>query len=327
MRQVLRRVLDAAILLWIVLTLTFLLLRAAPGDPTALLIPPSATAADAARVRTRLGLDRPLVVQYARWAGGVLRGDLGESFARHEPVTRLLAQALPVSLYLGVVSLLLTFLVGITVGTVQAARRGRASDTALTVISTSVYAAPSYWLALALVALFTYGAARWGFPAALRLPAFGMRDPAGIESGGWGAFADLVRHSILPVLTLTLIGAAGIARYTRTIVADLLGLDFVRTAQAKGVASRKVYARHVLANALPPLVVLFALALPGVLAGSVFVETVFAWPGMGQLMVTSILQRDYPVVMGAAALYAALVIMANLAGDLALPALDPRRRA
>ena len=327
MRLVLRRVLDAAILLWIVLTLTFLLLRAAPGDATAVLIPPSATAADAARARARMGLDRPLVVQYARWAGGVLTGDLGESFARHEPVTRLLARALPVSLLLGVVSLLLTFVIGIAVGTVQAARRGRAADTALTVVSTSVYAAPSYWLALALVAVFTYGAARCGFPAALRLPAFGLRDPAGIESGDWRAFADLVRHSVLPVLTLTLIGAAGIARYTRTIVADLLGLDFVRTAKAKGATSRSVYARHVLSNALPPLVVLFALALPGVLAGSVFVETVFAWPGMGQLMVTSILQRDYPVVMGAAALYAALVILANLAGDLALPALDPRRRA
>ncbi|HEY9479088.1 MAG TPA: ABC transporter permease [Gemmatimonadaceae bacterium] len=327
MRQVLRRVLDAAILLWIVLTLTFLLLRAAPGDPTAVLIPPSATAADAARVRARLGLDRPLIVQYARWASGVLTGDLGESFARNEPVTRLLARALPVSLLLGVVSLLLTFVIGVLVGTVQAARRGRAADTTLTVISTAVYAAPSYWLALALVAVFTYGAARWGFPAALRLPAFGLRDPAGMETGRWLALADLARHAVLPVLTLTLIGAAGIARYTRTIVADILGLDFVRTARAKGVVSRGVYVRHVLSNALPPLVVLFALALPGVLAGSVFVETVFAWPGMGQLMVRSILQRDYPVVMGAAALYAALVILANLAGDLALPALDPRRRA
>lgn len=327
MRLVLRRVLDAAILLWIVLTLTFLLLRAAPGDPAAVLIPPSATAADAARTRARMGLDRPLVVQYARWAGGVLTGDLGESFARHEPVTRLLGRALPVSLVLGVVSLLLTFLIGIAVGTVQAVRRGRRADTVLTVISTSIYAAPSYWLALALVAVFTYGAARWGFPAALRLPAFGLRDPAGMEAGSWRSLVDLARHAVLPVLTLTAIGAAGVARYTRTIVADLLSLDFVRTARAKGASSRSVYARHVLSNALPPLVVLFALALPGVLAGSVFVETVFAWPGMGQLMVTSILQRDYPVVMGAAALYAALVILANLAGDLALPALDPRRRA
>ncbi len=326
MRQLLERALDAVVLLWIVLTLTFLLLRAAPGDPTAVLIPPSATAADAARVRARLGLDRPLVVQYALWAGGVLRGDLGESFARREPVTRLLAQAVPVSALLGAVSLLLTFVFGIAVGTVQAIARGRKSDTALTVVTTSVYAAPSYWLALALVAFFTYGTARWGLPSALRLPAFGMRDPAGLESGRWSALADLVRHSVLPVLTLTLIGAAGIARYTRTVVADLLGLDFVRTARAKGVVGRTVYLRHVLANALPPLVVLFALALPGVLAGSVFVETVFAWPGMGRLMVEAILQRDYPVVMGAAVLYAALVILANLAGDLALPALDPRRR-
>lgn len=326
MRLVVRRVLDAMILLWIVLTLTFLLLRAAPGDPAAVLIPPSATAADAARVRARMGLDRPLIVQYARWAGGVLTGDFGESFARHEPVTRLLRRALPVSLLLGIVSLFLTFVIGIVTGTIQAARRGRATDTLLTVISTSVYAAPSYWLALALVAVFTYGAARWGFPAALRLPAFGLHDPAGTATGGWRYAGDLARHAILPVLTLTAIGAAGIARYTRTIVADILGLDFVRTARAKGMAARTVYARHVLSNALPPLVVLFALALPGVLAGSVFVETVFAWPGMGQLMVTSILQRDYPVVMGAAALYAALVILANLAGDLALPALDPRRR-
>ena len=326
MRLVLRRALDAAILLWIVLTLTFLLLRAAPGDPAALLIPPSATAADAARARARLGLDRPLIVQYARWARGVLTGDLGESFTRHEPVVTLLRRALPISLSLGVVSLVLTFVLGIAVGTLQAARRGRPVDTALTVISTGIYAAPSYWLALALVAVFTYGAARWGFPAALRLPAFGLRDPAGIESGGWRSFVDLARHSVLPVLTLTAIGAAGVARYTRTIVADLLSLDFVRTVRAKGAPSLTVYARHVLANALPPLVVLFALALPGVLAGSVFVETVFAWPGMGQLMVISILQRDYPVVMGAATLYAALVILANLAGDLALPALDPRRR-
>jgi peptide/nickel transport system permease protein len=326
MRLLVRRLLAAAGLLWLVLTLTFLLLRMAPGDPAALLIPPSASAADVARERARLGLDRPLVVQYARWAGGVLKGELGESFARREPVATLLGRALPVSLGLGIVSLMLTFVLGIAVGTCQAARRGEAADTTLTVLSTAVYAAPSYWLALALVALFTYGTVRWGLPAALRLPAFGMHDPAG-ESTGWSATLDLMRHAVLPVLTLTAIGAAGIARYTRSIVADVLGMAFVRAARAKGITRRTLYVRHVLTNALPPLVVLFALALPGVLAGSVFVETVFAWPGMGQLMVQSIFARDYPVVMGAAALYAALVILANLAGDLVLPLLDPRRRA
>jgi peptide/nickel transport system permease protein len=325
MRLLVRRLLAAAGLLWLVLTLTFLLLRMAPGDPAAFLIPPSASAADVARERARLGLDRPLLVQYARWAGGILKGDLGESFARHEPVSELLGRALPVSLGLGLTSLALTFVIGIAVGTYQAARRGAAADTTLTVLTTAVYAAPSYWLALALVALFTYGTVRWGLPAALRLPAFGMHDPAG-QSTGWRATVDLVRHALLPVLTLTAIGAAGIARYTRSIVADVLGMLFVRAAKAKGITRRALYVRHVLVNALPPLVVLFALALPGVLAGSVFVETVFAWPGMGQLMVQSIFARDYPVVMGAAALYAALVILANLTGDLVLPLLDPRRR-
>ena len=321
-----RRIADAVVLLWLVLTLTFLLLRAAPGDPAALLVPPSASAADVARIRSELGLDAPLVVQYARWAGGVLKGDLGQSFAFRRPVSAVLREALPVSLGLGAASLLLTFLVGVAVGTYQAIHRGRAPDTALTIATTAVYAAPSYWLALALVAVFTYGAARWGFPAALRLPAFGVHDPAG-EFHGVAAVVDVIRHAILPVLTLAAIGAAGIARYARTAVADLLGMQFVRTARAKGIAPRTLYVRHVIRNALPPLLILFALALPGVLAGSVFVETVFAWPGMGHLMVTSILSRDYPVVMGATVIYAAMVITANLAADLALPLLDPRRRA
>ena len=326
MRHAVRRLLDAVLLFWLVVTLTFLLLHAAPGDPSVYLIPPTATAADAARARTALGLDRPLVVQYARWAGGVLGGDLGESFAARQPVARLLADALPVSLGLGLSSLTLTFLVGIAVGLVQAARRGTRTDTALTVITTAVYSAPSYWLALALVAVFTYGAVRWHLPAALRLPAFGVRDPAR-TAHGWAAAADVLRHAILPVATLAAIGAAGIARYTRSIAAEILAMPFVRTARAKGVSRAGVLFRHALSNALPPLVVLLALALPGVLAGSVFVETVFAWPGMGRLMVTAIFARDYPVVMGAAMLYAALVILANLAGDLALPFLDPRRRA
>lgn len=325
MRMLAGRLAQSVLLLWIVATLTFLLLRAAPGDPAALLIAPSASAADIAHARAELGLNRPLPVQYARWGRALLKGKLGESFVTREPVSLVLERALPVSLGLGLSSLLLTFLLGILVGTLQAARRGGPLDTALTVASTAVYAAPSYWLSLALVALFTYGAARWGFPPALRLPAFGMRDPAG-DASGWSALTDLMRHAILPVVTLTAIGAAGIARYSRTLVSDVTGHAFVQTARAKGVTRTTLYLHHVLRNALPPLVVLFALALPGVLAGSVFVETIFAWPGMGRLLVSSILARDYPVVMGATVLYAALVILANLAGDLALPVLDPRRR-
>ncbi|HUF28836.1 MAG TPA: ABC transporter permease [Gemmatimonadaceae bacterium] len=320
----LRRLGGAAMLLWLVVTLTFVLIRLAPGDAAELLTPPTATAEDAARFRAEAGLDRPVLVQYARWLAGALRGDFGESLATRRPVSAMLAEALPVSLALGGVSLALTFLIGVVVGALQAVWRGRPGDSALTVLTTTVYAAPSYWLALTLIAVFTYGAARWGFPAPLRLPAFGMRDPAG-EATGVAALFDLARHAVLPVIVLTAIGAAGIARYARTSIADILRMEFVRTAWAKGLTGRAVHGRHVLANALPPLVILLALSLPGVVAGSIFVESVFAWPGMGRVMLAAIATRDYPVLMGAAVLYAALVIFANLAADLVLPLLDPRR--
>jgi peptide/nickel transport system permease protein len=320
----LRRLATAAILLWLVVTLTFVLVRLAPGDPSAFLIAPGASEADATRLRAELGLDHSMFVQYARWIGGTLRGDLGTSFASGLPVARVLAEAAPISVLLGAVSLALTFLVGVPLGMLQAAKRGRPVDAFITVLTTTVYAAPTFWLALALVAVFTYGAATLGLPAGLRLPAFGIRTP-GVTLEGWAGFADVVRHSVLPVTILAAVGAAGIARYARTSVADVLRLDFVRTAYAKGLKARRVFLRHVLANVLPPLVVLFALSLPGLLAGSIFVESVFAWPGLGRATLAAILARDYPVIMGATLFYAAAVIGANLAAELVLPLLDPRR--
>ncbi len=326
MTVLLRRIAGSLLLLWLVATLTFVLARLAPGDPAALLVPPTATAADAARLRVELGLDAPIAVQYARWMGRTLRGDLGESFQTRRPVRAVLGEALPVSIGLGLASLALTFIVGVAIGAVQAVRRGSALDTTLTVLTTAVYAAPSFWLALALVAVFTYGAAVWALPVWLRLPAFGLRDPAGVSTG-MAAIADIVRHSILPVAVLASVGAAGIARYARSSLSDLTRAEWVRTARAKGLAPRRVLVRHLLPNALPPIVVLLALSLPGIVAGSVFVESVFAWPGMGRAMVLAISARDYPVVMGATVLYAALVISSNLAADVVLPLLDPRRDA
>lgn len=255
----------------------------------------------------------------------MLVGDLGESFRRREPVGRVLAEALPVSLWLGTLSLALTFVIGIAVGALQASRRDRWSDRLLTGLTTAVYAAPSYWLALSAVAVFTYGLSRLGAPAWMRLPAFGLTNPAS-DATGWAALADLVRHSILPITVLAAVGAAGIARYARTAFLDLSRSDWVRTARAKGLDERRVMFRHLLANALPPLVVLLMLALPGVVAGSVFVESVFAWPGMGRVMLEAISARDYPVVMGATVVYAGLVVLSNAASDLLLHAVDPRRR-
>ena len=324
MRTLIRRGAESLLLFWLVVSLTFLLAHLAPGDAADLLVSPSATPEEVARLRQSLGLGASLPEQYARWVGGVLRGELGESFALREPVVRVIARALPVSLALGASSLALTFLLGVPVGLYQAARRGRWPDRVLTVVGIAIFSAPSYWLALALVALFTTGASSAGFPEWLRFPAFGMRSPASTATG-WSAALEVARHAVLPVTVLAAIGAAGIARYARSSALDLAGSEWVRSARAKGVSEGRVFGRHVLANALPPLIVLFALAVPGVVAGSVFVEGIFAWPGMGRLLLSAIASRDYPVVMGATMVYAALVIAANASADVALQLLDPRR--
>ena len=311
------------LLYWCVLSLTFALLRLAPGDPATFLLAPGATAADAARLRTELGLDQPIAVQYARWLGATLRGDLGTSFVERRPVTATIGDALPVSLALGATSLLLSFAVGVAIGLVQAARRGTVGDRLLTGFSVIVAASPAYWLGLGAIACFTYLASSLSMPAWMRLPAVGMTTP-GAELHGAAHLADLARHSILPVALLAAIGAGGVARYVRTSALDAIGADWVRTARAKGLGERAVLQRHLLANLRAPIVTLFALSLPGTVAGSVFVETIFGWPGMGRLMVTSIVARDYPVVLGCASAYAAVVIVANLAAEWLLPWADPR---
>jgi peptide/nickel transport system permease protein len=308
-----------------VISLLFVLLRAAPGEPVQFMLPPGATAEEEARLTAELGLDAPLLVQYVRWVRRTISGDMGESFSQRRPVIDVIAGALPVSLFLGLTSLTLTFIIGVALGIVQAARLGSKMDTSLTVITTAVYAAPSFWLSLTLIAFFTWGAATLGMPAWARLPAFGMQDPAA-DLAGFARVLDFARHAILPVAVLTAIGAAGIARYSRNSVADVVGLDFVRTARAKGVPRSGIYFRHVLANILPPLVVLVALSLPGVVSGAVFVESVFAWPGMGRTMIQAISARDYPLVLGIALIYGTIVIFANLVADLLLPVVDPRRR-
>ncbi len=320
------RLADALVLLWLVTSLTFALLHLAPGDPASFLISPTATAADAERVRASLGLTAPLPVQYGRWIAATLRGDLGESIALARPVRAVIRDALPVSLFLGGCSLVLSFAAGIFVGGVQALRASRRADVILTVVTTTVFAAPSFWLALALVAMATSGAAWLGLPSWMRLPAFGMHDPAALTTEA-GAWRDFARHSVLPLLVLSVPGAAGVARYARTALLSANGQPFVRAALARGVPRSGVELRYVLRLAWTPLVVLLGLTMPGLIAGSVFVEQVFAWPGLGRVMLSSIAARDYPVVLALTLVYASAVIVSNLIADVAIERLDPRRRA
>ena len=220
-------------LYWCVLSLTFVLLRLAPGDPATFLLPPGASAADAAGMRAELGLDRSVAVQYARWVRGTLRGDLGTSFADRRPVWRVIADVAPISVGLGLVSLLLSFLAGTTLGLVQAARRGSRIDLLATTISVILIASPAYWLGLGAIACFTYLASSLSLPMWMRLPAVGMGTP-GADLSGAAALADLVRHSILPVGLLAAIGAAGVARYVRTGALDRPAAASERQADAGG---------------------------------------------------------------------------------------------
>ena len=323
MRRLLLRVADAAVLLWIVTTLTFALLHLAPGDPATLLIAPTATANEVDALRARLGLDAPWPVQYVRWMAGLLRGELGTSFVRALPVWTVIAEALPVSLFLGGVSLLGSFVLGTALGMVQALRARSRTDTALSIASVIVYAAPGFWLALALVALFTTGAAVLGLPEWLRLPAFGMQAPGTADVPTLG---DRARHAILPLVVLTLPGLAGVARYARQSIRTASAEPYVTSAVARGLSRARVEWRYVLRTALTPLVVLFGLTLPGVIAGSVFVEQVFAWPGLGRTMLSAIAARDYPIVLGLTLVYSAVVVASNLLSDALLWLLDARRR-
>ena len=301
-----------------VVTLTFLLLHAAPGDPAERLLGPTATTEQVAALRHALELDRPVPVQYASWLGRFVRGDWGTSIATGRPVWTMLRTAWPATARLVALSLLLSYALGLLVGTIQAARSRSRLDTALSVASVTLFALPGYWLGLMLMMLLTY----W-----LRLlPAFGA---AGMDADfltGWPWVADQLRHLALPLLTLTVIGVGGTARFARGAMLDVLAQPFVAVARAKGVSETRVLSRHVLRNALSPMLTLLGLSLPALFSGAVFVEAVFAWPGVGRIMVEAVQSRDYPVVMAATAVSAVLVVAGNLLADLLAVWADPRVR-
>jgi peptide/nickel transport system permease protein len=300
-----------------VVTLMFFLLRMAPGDPALLLVGPTASAEQLAAQRKALGLDRPLPEQYVTWLGSFLRGDWGNSIATGRPVRAMISAAWPATVSLVGLSLILSYLAGIIVGAIQATRGGRL-DTTLSVVTVTLFAVPGYWLGLMLVMVFTY----W----ARALPAFGA---AGLDAeflSGGGRVIDRLRHLALPLTTLTLIGLGGTARYVRGAMLDVRNSPHVAIARAKGLAPLQVTMRHVLRNALVPVLTLLGLSLPALFSGAVFIEAIFAWPGVGRIMVEAVGARDYPVIMAATAVSAALVVAGNLLAEALTAWADPRLR-
>lgn len=323
----LRRLLGAIPLLLGILTLIFFIIHLAPGDPTARFLNPNVPPEVVEQMRRNFGLDQPLHIQYFRWLTAFLTGDLGFSLGQMRPIADILPGVLWNTVQLMLVALVIIFLVGMLIGIVQAVRQYSGTDNVLTFLALFFYSMPSFWFALMLILVFSLKSSQWGLPELLQFPASQMTSVGYEFMSPWEKFVDRFEHMILPATALGIGSAAGVARYMRGSMLEVIHQDYIRTARAKGLSERKVIFKHALRNALIPIVTLLGLYLPYLLSGSVLIETIFAWPGMGRLIVDAIFQRDYPLVMATSFVAAALVILGNLLADVLYAVVDPRIRS
>jgi peptide/nickel transport system permease protein len=321
----LRRLLGAIPLLLGILTLIFFVMHLAPGDPTDRIFSnPNVSPEVIEQMRHNLGLDRPLHVQYGRWLWSFVRGDFGYSFGQMRPINEILPTVLWNTLQLTLISLVVIFVLGMLIGIVQAVRQYSLADNVLTFVALFFYSMPSFWFALMLILIFSLRAGQNGW--FLQFPASGMTSIEYEYMGAGGRALDRARHLFLPAVALGVGSAAGVARYMRGAMLEVIHQDFIRTARAKGLSERTVIFKHALRNALIPIITLLGLYLPFLLSGAVLVETIFAWPGMGRTIVEAILARDYPLVMATSFVIAAIVVLGNLLSDVLYAVVDPRIR-
>ncbi|MDR7521575.1 MAG: ABC transporter permease [Armatimonadota bacterium] len=312
LRYLIRRLIQTAVLLLVVSVVVFALVLLAPGGPS-ILLDRSMGAEEMARMRSLLGLDQPLYVQYTRWLAQVLRGNMGVSYQAGLPVLEIIGQMLPNTLVLSAAALALALAVAIPAGVVTAARPYTAVDHAVTFFCFFGVSIPVFWYGLMLIVLFSV-VLNW-------LPPGGM-----YTIGGPRTLADLGRHLVLPAVVLGTANMALFTRYTRSSVMAVLRQDYLRTARAKGLGQRSVLYKHALRNALITIVTVVALQLPRLVGGAAITETVFAWPGMGSLAVRAAFERDYPMIMGITLVISTVVAASNLLVDLVYVYLDPRIR-
>ncbi len=311
LRYVLRRLAVLPLVLFGVTVIVFLTLALIPGDPAVTILGPYATPAKVARLRTELALDRPLVVQYGAWIGDVVSGDLGRSYSLDRPVTQELAARAGPTLLLAGAALLFACVVGLAAGAIAAIRQYGWADRLLTTAVLIGISMPTFWLGLILILAFAVWL-HW-------FPAHGM-----LSIWGGGGLGDLLHHLALPAVTLGLVAGGILARITRTQMLEVLRQDFVRTARAKGLRERRVLGRHAFVNALVAVIPVIGLQAGFVLSGAVYVEEVFAWPGLGRMLVGAIAARDVFLVQGGVLVIAVGYVLINLAADLVQRLLDPR---
>ena len=289
----------------------FLILRLTPGGPAVAMLGDQASPEAVAALKHQLGLDKPLYIQYLHWLGNALHGDLGRSAFGNQPVTELIVQRIVPTLELSILALIVSLLIGISAGVIAAVKRNTAVDAVASILAILGVSTPSFWLAILLVLIFSLKLT-W-------LPALGYVSP-------FSNLATNLRDMLLPSITLGVILAAVITRFTRASMLDSLYQDYVRTARSKGLEERTVILRHALGNAMIPIVTVVGLELGGLLSGAVIIETIFSLPGNGQLLVTSIFNRDFPVVQGLVVVIAIVFILVNVAVDVVYALIDPRIR-
>jgi ABC-type dipeptide/oligopeptide/nickel transport system permease component len=311
-----KRLLVAALLVFVTVSLNFLLFRLAPGDAANLAHIPGATPATRLAVLHQFGLDKSLWQQYLAYVNQLLHGNMGRSFTSGRPVTDILAVSMRNTLIMTMTGGMLALVVGVTAGVVAAWRRQTKIDSGLLGTSLMFYAMPAQWLGLMLILIF-----------GSLLPTAGMTDAFAFDETGLAWVADVGRHLILPAVTYMLAIFGGYAVLARSATLDTLGEDYVLMARAKGLSTRRILRSYVLRNALLPLTTAFALSLGYAVAGTTLIETVFSWPGIGRGLYQAVLDRDYPVMQGAFLVITVSVILFNLIADLLYGVLDPRVRA
>ncbi len=314
---VVRRLLQAVPLVLGVLVITFMLIHLAPGDPIYVLAGDGGNAAYYAEMRARYGLDRPVHEQLARYILSMLRGDFGYSFSYQQPVYQVIASRVPATLLLMGTALAISTTLGLLVGVLTATRPRGPISHAVAILTLGAYSMPVFWLGQLLIIVF-----------AVRLSIFPVQGMSSVrnEQTGLRHILDVLHHLALPALTLGLLQLALVTRLTRTSLREALGEDFVRTARAKGLCERTVVFRHALRNALLPVVTVVGGQVGLLLTGAALTETIFAWPGLGRLLLDATLSRDYPLLMALFILVAVAVVAANLLTDLVYTLLDPRVR-
>jgi peptide/nickel transport system permease protein len=305
------RILATIPVMGVVATIVFLLLRLAPGDPAAILAGDAASPEQIIAIRTRLGLDQPIFIQFVDWIGRLLHGDLGTSIISNQPVTRLIGERLEPTLALAATTILFAVIVAVPLGVISAWRHGTWIDRGVMTFSVLGFSVPVFVLGYL-----------WIFALAMELQWLPVQGYVSFRQGLW----PFLERLILPTLTLSVIYIALIARITRASVLEVLGEDYIRTAHAKGVGERAVLTRHALRNAAVPIISVIGIGIALLISGVVITESVFNLPGLGRLTVDAVLARDYPVIQGVILLFSAVYILINLAVDVSYTIFDPRIR-